>query len=67
MVSLDRCHGSCDTLDNPSGRICLLNKRKKVNLNVFNLISRINESRRLTKHISFDCKCKLDGTGCNSN
>ena len=31
------------------------------------MITRINESKTLTKHMSCECKCKLDGTKCNSN
>ena len=31
------------------------------------MITGINESKTLTKHISCKCKCKLDGTKCNSN
>ena len=44
MVSLDRCNTckSCNTLHEPSGRICVPNK-EDVNLNVFNTIARINK------------------------
>ena len=31
------------------------------------MISEINESKILAKHISCECKCKLDGTKCKSN
>ena len=34
---------------------------------VFNMITRINESKALTKHISHECKCKFDERKCNSN
>ena len=34
MISLDRCNGSCNTPDDPSGRICLPNKTEDENLNV---------------------------------
>ena len=27
----------------------------------------MNESKRLTKHISCECKCKFDGKKCNAN
>lgn len=37
MVSLDRCVGSCQTLDN------LPNKTEDVQLKVFNMITRINQ------------------------
>ena len=38
-----------------------------LNLSVFNMITGINESKTLTRHISCECKCKFDGTKCNSN
>ena len=31
------------------------------------MITRTNEWKTLTKHISCDCKCKFDGRKCNSN
>ena len=31
------------------------------------MIAGINESKTLTKYISWECKCKLDGRTCNSN
>ena len=43
VVDLDRCNESCDTLDYPSGRVCITNKTKDANLNVFNMITKINE------------------------
>ena len=36
MFTLDRSNGNCNTLDDPSGKICVLNKTEGVNLNVFN-------------------------------
>ena len=30
-------------------------------LNVFNIITDINQSKILTKHISYESKCKFDG------
>ena len=34
---------------------------------MFNINTGINESKSLTKHISCECKCKLDETKFNSN
>ena len=39
----------------------LLIMRQNVNLNVFNMITRINEAKILTKNISCDYNCKFDG------
>ena len=67
MGYLGRCTGSCNTPDDLSSKTCVLNKTEVVNVNVFNMITRINESRTLTKHILCKCKCKFFGRKCNSN
>ena len=43
------------------------NKTKDFHLKVFNMITGINESKKLAKLISCECECKFDGTKCNSN
>ena len=40
---------------------------RDVNLNIFNLITRRNESETLARHTSCECKCKFDARKCNSN
>ena len=39
--------------------------KQDLNLNIFKIISGINESKALTKHISWECKCKFNGRNCN--
>ena len=56
-VNLDRCVLSCNTLNDLSNEICIPNKLEDLNLIVFNMITRINDSKTLTKDISFECKC----------
>ena len=52
-------------MNNLSNNSCVLNKTEDLNLSVFTAITGINELKTLTKHRS--CKCKFDGTKCNSN
>ena len=59
-VKLDRCVGSCNTLNNFFNKVCVQNKTKDLNISVFNKITGIKESKTLTKHISCECKCKFD-------
>ena len=66
-VKLDRCVGSCNTLNDLSNKVCIPNKTEDLNLSVFNMIIGTNESKTLTKRLSCECKCKLDVTKCNSN
>ena len=66
-VKLDRCVGSCNTLNDLSNKVCVVNKTEDLNLKVFNMITGINESKTLTKQVSCECKCKFDGRKCNSD
>ena len=66
-VNLDRCVGSCSTLNDLLNKVCVSNKTEDLKISMFNMITGINESKTLTKHISCQSKCKLDGRKCNSN
>ena len=66
-VKLDRCFGSCNTLNNLSNIVFVLNKTRDLNLRVVNMITGINASKTLTKHILCECKCRFDGKKCNSD
>ena len=67
VIKLDRYVGSFNTLNDLSNKVCVPNKAENLNLNVFNMITRINELKALTKHISCQCKCKFDGRKYNSD
>ena len=60
-IKLDRCVRICNILNDLSNKVCIPNKTEDVNLSMFNMITAINESKTLTKHISCKCKCKFDG------
>ena len=66
-MKLDRCVGSCNTVNNLSNKVCVPNKKEDLKLIMFNMIRGINESKTLIKHISCEYKCKFDGRKCNSN
>ena len=61
MVNLDRCNASCNILYDFSSRIYIPNKVEDVNLNMFNMITRTNESKTLKRHSLCDCKCRVYG------
>ena len=64
-INLERCAGSCNTLDELSNKVCVPNATEDLNLHVFNIVIGINKSRTLTKHISCKCECKFDDRKCN--
>ena len=66
-VKLDKCVGSCNTVNDLSNKVCLLNKIKYLNIHVFNMITGKNVSKILIRDISRECKCKFDGRKCKSN
>ena len=66
-VKLDKYVGSCNTLNDLSNKVCVPNKTQDLNLNVFNIITEINESKTVTKHRSCERKCKFDKRSCNSD
>ena len=59
--------GSCNTLNDLANKVCVSNKTEDLNLIVFNMITGINEWKKLTRHISCECKYKFDGRKCNPN
>ena len=67
MISLDIYNGSYNTVHDLSAKICAQSKTKSKNVKVFNMITKIQEAKTLTKHVSCDCKCRLNSTACNSN
>ena len=67
LVKLDRYVGSFNTINDLPNKARFPNKTKDLNLSIFNLITGINESKALRKHISCKCQCKFDETKCKSN
>ena len=61
VVKLDRCVGSCNTLNDLCNKLCVPNKTEDLNLSMFNMITGINESKTLTKYILCECKCRFEG------
>ena len=58
-VIVNTCRGSCNTIDDPYARVCVPNKVKNVNIKVFSLMSRLNETKFLVQYESCACKCSL--------
>ena len=59
VVILDRCVRSWNTPNDLSKKVSIPNKTKDLNLSLFNIITRINESQTLTNDISCECTVNL--------
>ena len=58
--------GSCSTINDPYAKLCLPDTIKNINVKVFNLMSRTNETRQIELHKTCKCKCRLDARACNN-
>ena len=65
-VLVNKCSGSCDTLDDPMAKLCVPNIIKRVNMKVYNFLMRLNETRNVLWHKSCKCVCRLNSSVCNS-
>ena len=64
-VLVNKCSGSCNTLDDPMARICVPNIIKNVNIKVYNFLMRLKELRKVLWHESCKCVCLLNSSVCN--
>ena len=64
-IKTSKCSGNCNNINDPYGKICVLNVIKDLNVKVFNLMSRTNETRHIKWHEKSKCKCRLDASVCN--
>ena len=65
-IKINKCSGNCNNINNPYAKICVPDVIKDLNVNVFNLMSRTNETRFIKWHETCNCICRSDGIICNS-
>ena len=46
-IKTSKCSGSCNNINNPYAKLCVPNAVKNLNVKVFNLMSRTNETRHI--------------------
>ena len=65
-VKINRCSGNCNGINDPYAKICVPNIVKNLNVTVFNLMSRSNETRSIKLHETCKCICRLNKIICNN-
>ena len=65
-IKTSKCRGSSNNINNLHAKLCVLDVVKNLNVEVFNLMSRTNETRHIEWHETCKCKCRLDGSVCNN-
>ena len=57
-IKTSKYSGSCNDINDPYAKMCVPDVIKNLNVKVFNIISRTNETRHIEWHET--CKCRLD-------
>ena len=65
-IKTNKCSGNCNNINDPYARICVPDVIKDLNVKVFNLMSRTNETRSIKSHETCMCICRLNKIICNS-
>ena len=65
-LQINKCSGSCNDINGPYAKICIPNAGTNINLKVFNLIPRTNETRYIELHETCQSKGRLDASVCNN-
>ena len=59
-IKVNYCSGNCNNINDPYAKICVPDTVKDLNVRVFNLMSRTNETRHIKWHKTCKCICRLD-------
>ena len=65
-IKVNECSESCNGINDPYAKLCVLDITKNINIKVFNLLSRINETRHIIWHETCKCICTLSTSVCNN-
>ena len=61
-----KCSDNCNNINDPYAEICVPDVVKDLNVKVFNLMSRTNETKNIKLHETRKWECILDAIVCNN-
>ena len=64
-IETSKCSGSCNNINYPYAKTCFSDVAKNLNVKVFDLMSRTNETRFIEWYETCKCECKFRGNLCN--
>ena len=65
-IKTSKCIGSCNNINEPYPKLCVPYTAKNLNVKVFHLMSRTNETRHIEWNKTCKCKCRLNSSVCNN-
>ena len=64
-IKTSKCSGSCDSINNPHAKLCVPDVVKNLNVKVFNLMSRSNETRHIEWYEPCKWEFRINSSACN--
>ena len=64
-IKVNKCSGNCNNINDPMAKLCVPDIIKDMNIKVFNMLARINETRKITWHETCKCICRFTKAVCN--
>ena len=65
-IKTSKCSGNCNNINDPYARICVPDVVKDLNVKVFNLMSRTNETKNIKWYETYKYECRLDAIVYNN-
>ena len=62
----NKCNSNCNDINDPYARICVPDVVKNLNVKVFNLMTRANETKFIEWHEKSKCLCRSDKIICDN-
>ena len=64
-IKVNKCRGDCNNINDPMAKLFVPDIVKDMNIKVFNLLARINETRKVVWHETCKCMCRLTSAICS--
>ena len=64
-IKINKCKGSCNTINDQYAKLCVSDVIKNINVKVFTLML-TNETRHIKRHKTSKCKCRLNAGVCSN-
>ena len=65
-IKTSKCSRSCNNINDSYAKMCVPDVVKDLNVKIFNLMSRTNETRHIKWREMCKCKCRLDESICDN-
>ena len=64
-IKINKCSGNCNNINDTMAKLCVPDIIKDMNIKVFNMLARINETRKITWHETCKRVCRFTSAVCN--